>query len=282
MEGLENVGISYWYDEAEIQWGDSITQKVNEGLRISRYVVVVLSSNFTSKNWPQRELNAVLNMESSSGAVRILPLLVGTEDEKADIIAQYPLLNDKKYLPWNNNIDEIVNAIQARLAKSTPVENSGTQQATDFKVPLPKIKRKFTQRDKDVFLKDSFTWMKTYFQKALSKLENEYREIETELTEIHTFKFICKIYLQGERVKQCKIWLGGMFSADSISYHEGEIDINNDSTMNDCLTLMGEEGILGFEPSNMWLTGRDYSQQSSLSKEQAAEYFWSRLTHSIQ
>jgi len=26
------AGVSCWYDEAEIQWGDSITQKVNEGL----------------------------------------------------------------------------------------------------------------------------------------------------------------------------------------------------------------------------------------------------------
>jgi len=29
--------ISCWVDEAEIRWGDSITQKVNEGLAQSRY-----------------------------------------------------------------------------------------------------------------------------------------------------------------------------------------------------------------------------------------------------
>lgn len=117
-EGLEKAGISCWYDEAEIQWGDSITQKVNEGLMISRYVIVVLSSNFIKKKWPQRELNAALNIESASGEVRVLALLVGTDQERADILANYPLLNDKKFLTWNKDIDEIVSALKMRLAKS--------------------------------------------------------------------------------------------------------------------------------------------------------------------
>ena len=41
VEAFTQAGISCWYDEAEIQWGDSVTQKVNEGLSSSRYVVVV-------------------------------------------------------------------------------------------------------------------------------------------------------------------------------------------------------------------------------------------------
>ncbi|MBI4633488.1 MAG: toll/interleukin-1 receptor domain-containing protein [Deltaproteobacteria bacterium] len=79
VEAFNQAGVSCWYDEAEIKWGDSITQKVNAGLRISRYVIVVLSPTFLAKNWPQRELNSALNLESTSGEVKVLPLLVGTE-----------------------------------------------------------------------------------------------------------------------------------------------------------------------------------------------------------
>ena len=61
---LEQAGISCWYDEAEIRWGDSITQKVNDGLGISRYVIVVLSTAFLEKPWPRRELHAALNIGS--------------------------------------------------------------------------------------------------------------------------------------------------------------------------------------------------------------------------
>lgn len=30
-KAFTDAGISCWYNEAEIRWGDSITQKVNEG-----------------------------------------------------------------------------------------------------------------------------------------------------------------------------------------------------------------------------------------------------------
>jgi hypothetical protein len=74
---------STWFDEAEIHWGDSITQKVNEGLQTARYVIVVLSAVFVHKPWPERELYAALNMEATSGKVKVLPLLVGSNVERS-------------------------------------------------------------------------------------------------------------------------------------------------------------------------------------------------------
>ena len=74
---MKKNGISYWLDKAQINWGDSLTDKVNEGLADSKYVIVVLSNNFLAKRWPQRELNSVLNIEASTGEVKILPLIIG-------------------------------------------------------------------------------------------------------------------------------------------------------------------------------------------------------------
>jgi hypothetical protein len=105
---LADQGYSVWYDEAEIKWGDSITAKVNWGLANSRFVIVVLSAAFLKKHWPNRELNAALNAESTTGQVKVLPLLVGTPAEKDSIVSTYPLLNDKRYLTWEDgNFDGI-------------------------------------------------------------------------------------------------------------------------------------------------------------------------------
>jgi hypothetical protein len=117
VEAFTQAGISVWFDEAEIKWGDSITQKVNEGLKISRYVIVVLSPSFIKKNWPQKELNAALNIEISTGEIKVLPLLVGSENEKDKILENYPLLNDKMYLPWDGDLRKIVETLLARLSK---------------------------------------------------------------------------------------------------------------------------------------------------------------------
>ncbi|MGA2704441.1 MAG: toll/interleukin-1 receptor domain-containing protein [Isosphaeraceae bacterium] len=75
-QALIKVGVSVWYDEYEIQVGDSIRAKVDEGLSRSRFGVVVLSPSFfaKAKTWPQRELDGLVSGEDATGTRRILPV----------------------------------------------------------------------------------------------------------------------------------------------------------------------------------------------------------------
>ncbi len=118
VSALEQANISCWYDKAEIHWGDSITQKVNEGLNISRFVIVVLSEAFLSKNFPQRELFSVLNKEIYSQEVKILPLLATSNNqEKESILNNLSFLGDKAYLTWDGDTDTIIQALSKRLSQ---------------------------------------------------------------------------------------------------------------------------------------------------------------------
>jgi len=47
---LQKEDIHCWVDEGEIKWGDIITQKVNEGLKIFRFVIAVLSQGFSESS----------------------------------------------------------------------------------------------------------------------------------------------------------------------------------------------------------------------------------------
>jgi hypothetical protein len=120
-------GISYWIDEAEIAWGDRITERINEGLARSRYVVVFLTEAFLERRWPQAELGSALNLEASTGGVVVLPIMAAP---KADVFMQYPLLRDKRYLRWQDGIDSIVNT----LAKILGIE---FKPRWDFSHPAP-------------------------------------------------------------------------------------------------------------------------------------------------
>ncbi|NCR73586.1 MAG: toll/interleukin-1 receptor domain-containing protein [Microcystis aeruginosa LG13-12] len=112
VDAFEQANISYWYDKAEIKWGDSITKKVNEGLRISHFVIVVISKAFLSKNFPQTELYSTLTREISSGEVKILPLIVKYNDEeKREILESLSLMQDKLYLTWDNNPNKVIDAL---------------------------------------------------------------------------------------------------------------------------------------------------------------------------
>ncbi len=114
-EALDSAGISYWFDEAEVEWGDSVTEQVNRGLVLSRFVIVVLSEHFVGKPWPEREFNAALNLESTTGDVKVLPLIVGDDESVKEVIGAYPLLNDKLYLRWKDSGESVVRALRNRL-----------------------------------------------------------------------------------------------------------------------------------------------------------------------
>ncbi|HCH52983.1 MAG TPA: hypothetical protein DE109_05625 [Aeromonas sp.] len=120
---LAQRGLSYWIDEAEISAGESITERVNDGLKVSDFVVVILSRAFMTKHWPKRELWAVLNLEAKSGKVIIIPILVGTQTEVDGIVKEFPLLNDKLFLLWNGDANRVANAIQTTVLKSQGISH---------------------------------------------------------------------------------------------------------------------------------------------------------------
>ncbi len=115
VEALESAGITFWYDRAELRWGDSLISKVEEGLRISRYVLAVLSKHFLRNPWPRRELNAALNIEATTGEVKVLPLVVGSEKEIGEILRECALQNDKLYEVWAGSPSPVVRRLKERL-----------------------------------------------------------------------------------------------------------------------------------------------------------------------
>jgi glycosyltransferase involved in cell wall biosynthesis len=123
-EALGRAGISYWYDDAEVEWGGSITARVSEGLRKSRYVLVILSpaSMSPEKHWPYSELLAALNEEASTGENKVLPLLAGSPQEQKVIADQIHdqlyLLTSKKYISWDGNPSVVVNRLRSLLGST--------------------------------------------------------------------------------------------------------------------------------------------------------------------
>ncbi len=283
VKAFDQNEISYWLDEAEIRWGDSITQKVNEGLSVSRFVIVVLSAAFLSKNWPQRELNAILNIEASTGEVKTLPLIVGDQGTKTEIINKLPLLNDKKHLLWDGNPESIVTALNARL-KNFPITSTKTNaqpvHETPRNVHLPKLRKSFSQHDRDSFLKRTFDIIRSYFKHALNQLNVHYNEVDIEYVDVHALKFIAKLYVNGELRNQCKVWIGDLSSADSIGYSERGFDINNDNSYNDILSIEND----GFQLYLKFLVGHSFLQENpeKLIPERAAEKLWERFSSSLQ
>ena len=72
---LEDRNLHVWYDKSKIKWGDSMRAKIDEGLRHSKFGIVVLSPDYIAegKYWTKTELDSLFQLESINGKM-ILPI----------------------------------------------------------------------------------------------------------------------------------------------------------------------------------------------------------------
>lgn len=73
---LRKAGHGVWIDEAEINIGDSLIEKIREGLDQVDFVAAVLSTSSINSAWVTRELDIASNREIEEKRVVVLPLLL--------------------------------------------------------------------------------------------------------------------------------------------------------------------------------------------------------------
>ncbi len=130
------IGISTWVDDDEIQWGDSITKRVQAGLVNSKLVLLVMSESSIAKNWPDTELSAAIHLEMASTGVRVLPLLCGDPEK---LLARYPFVAQKSCKMWNGDAkqtaNEINNLLNGRNINMSPAKTeSGAHKNRSFAI----------------------------------------------------------------------------------------------------------------------------------------------------
>jgi len=73
---LRVAGHSVWIDEAEINVGDSLVERIRDGLDQVEYVAGILSTSSIASPWVTRELDIASNREMREKRVVVLPLLL--------------------------------------------------------------------------------------------------------------------------------------------------------------------------------------------------------------
>jgi hypothetical protein len=73
---LRAGGHTVWIDEGEIDIGDSLIEKIRQGIDMVDYVVAVISNHSVSSEWVKRELDVASNREIQERRVVVLPLII--------------------------------------------------------------------------------------------------------------------------------------------------------------------------------------------------------------
>lgn len=105
---IKNQGNQVWFDEWQIDIGDSIVEKIDKGLENTTYLVLCYSSVGQS-DWTTREWQSTLARQLSGYNVKILPVLLSGKDIPA-------ILADIKYADlvsnWEQGIKQLLEAIR--------------------------------------------------------------------------------------------------------------------------------------------------------------------------
>ncbi len=72
---IESHGIRVWFDEAEMKIGDSLIQKIREGIDSVDYFAVILSTNSVKAPWVENELDVAMNYQIA-GKIKVLPIIL--------------------------------------------------------------------------------------------------------------------------------------------------------------------------------------------------------------
>lgn len=106
---LEAKGHVPWLDEWDIQIGESIPEKVYQGLKDADFIIVILSKNSVVSKWVEREWQTKYWSEIEKGKIQVLPLLL----QDCEIPE---LLKTKKYadfrFDFNNGLRSLLSAIE--------------------------------------------------------------------------------------------------------------------------------------------------------------------------
>jgi hypothetical protein len=137
---LQEQGFRVWIDETELTIGDSLRQKIDEGLAQSRFGVVILSESFFAKRWPQSELSALWSREY--GAMKVV-LPVWHRINREVVVAISPLLADKLAVSTDNGLESVVAAILkvAGGTREVTAQQLTSRYSADFIFPLEIISK---------------------------------------------------------------------------------------------------------------------------------------------
>lgn len=108
-EALRARSFKVWYDVFNLDIGKPLLQSIDEGLRASRFGIVVLSPNFFAKHWPLNELAGLYNRSVHENRPVILPIWFKLR--ASDVAAYSPLLSNLVSVPWEAGIDTVIERI---------------------------------------------------------------------------------------------------------------------------------------------------------------------------
>ena len=281
-QGLLNL----WHDR-KIMAGDNINGQIDQNIEKADVILALISADFINSDYCHDvEMRRAMERHRMQQC-RLIPVILRPCEWK-------PLFGEflaaptdgKPVTRWTDKDEallDVVSKIRAALPQKTaesvpevPAINLNPRQVQPRSSNL-RIRREFTEADRDQFLDDAFEYMAVFFEETLKEFESRHEEIKTRFKRLDAVSFGVTIYKQGKPVAQCGIRNGGMMGAGITYVNDATAPKNS---MNEVLRVQVGDQALALT-SGFSMRGTS-AEPVSLTFESAAEYFWAILIQPLQ
>ncbi|WP_447603046.1 toll/interleukin-1 receptor domain-containing protein [Nitrospira sp. Nam80] len=277
--------IATWHDR-RIVAGQTFDDEIDERLEKARIILLLVSSDFLASDYcSEREMSRALERHHKNEA-RVIPVIVHPCDWKNSQLGKLRATPRdgkpvSKYAHQDDAYMEIVDDLRSAIDNMDkchePVSIGQHPQSVSPGVkPFHRssnlrIKRMFTDRDKDLFLSETFEYVSNYFEGSLNELKARNPEIETSFKREGS-RFKATVYRHGVKQSFCRIWLSDRNSfGQGIAYSSDE----SGTSCNEMLSIENDGYTMTLEPSMR-------SHRHEMSPEGGAEHLWSMFIERLQ
>ena len=290
LAALKREGaISTWHDR-RITAGDPLGQRIDEHLQSADIILLLVSPDFLASDYCHDvEMQRAL-ARHANGSARVIPVILRPCDWEHSPFSHLMAAptDGKPITRWPDEDEaflDVVRQIRSALPAShpqsaEPVAKTAGTAAIVRSGPRSsnlRLRKTFTDADRDGFLDDAFAFMERFFENSLAELGTRNQNIEGRFRQLDGSRFTAVIYESGATRAQCTICLGGPFGR-GISYSNNVGGMGN--SYNEMLSVEHDDQHLYLKATGMWMMGGERDAQ--LSAEGAAEYFWSMLIEPLQ
>lgn len=186
---LESHGVRHWLDEAEMKIGDSLIQKIREGIDSVDFFAVILSPNSVEAPWVVNEFDVAMNHQINGKPIKVLPILLKECDLPGFLVGKLygDFQNEDQYA---ESFKKLINSIGLVFNKSVlnserSSNNLGTALDKAFFKSLPLMSKPFHR---------PFQYMGMPIHKAESEVGTEANSVGNIIVESDD----CKMLLEAE------------------------------------------------------------------------------------
>lgn len=285
--------ITTWHDR-RIGAGKEFGKEISHYLEEAEIVLLLVSPDFLASDYCYDVEMARALDRHESGEARVIPIILRPCDWHSAPFAKLLAVpkDGKPVTKYPNQDDAFLEIAGAIRTAANELPSAG---GADVQAILPqatatratsgcrssnlRLRRTFTDQDKDSFLEEAFEFIANFFEGSLTELEQRTQGIDAKFRRVDANHFTAAIYRNGAAENQCKIWLADRDRFTG-NIHYSSNPSTRDNSYSESLSVEDNGHSVFLRPMMGGIFGGDRSKL--LSQEGAAEHLWEMLIRPLQ